>query len=187
MADDNDAADEPLAREAAAGDRDSFRRLVERHRDSVFRFAFHLLRDAHSADDAAQDVFVKAFRRISSFDHAKGTFSGWLATITRNTCLDAIERRKRDRPPGREESPETPFNDHSVEGREIFTLLDTVLDNLAEPFRSTFILAEIEERPLQEIANMEGVALGTVKSRVSRAREKLQAKLKPLLTEHRNS
>lgn len=186
MADD-DAEDQRLAREAAGGGRDSFRQLVERHRDSVFRFAFHLLRDAHSAEDAAQDVFVKAFRRIGSFHPERGSFAVWLAAITRNTCFDAIKRRKRERPSAPEVVAEAGIDDRAVEGREIFALLDSALDALAEPFRTAFILAELEERPLQEIADMEGVALGTVKSRVSRAREKLQATLKPLLTEHPKS
>ena len=105
-------------------------------RTRSFRFAFHLLRDPHAAEDAAQDAFVKAFRRIDSFRPERGSFAAWIGTITRNTCLDALERRRRDQPVAQESGEETGFQDRSVEEREIFSLLD------AAPRRSRGTLSD---------------------------------------------
>ena len=181
MADDED--DKQLAESAAAGELEAFRKLIERHRENVYRFAYHLLRDPHGAEDVAQEVFVKAFQRITTFSPHRGAFKGWLLTITKNTCWDAIEQRTRDFPTdlSRRRLPEAWESDSAVESREIFRILDTALDELPEPFRSTFLLSEIEELPLREIAEIENIPIGTVKSRINRAREKLQARLKPLL------
>ena len=184
MADEVDEEkDYTLARLAAAGDRDKFREIVERHREIVYRFAYHFLRDSHEAEDVAQDVFLKAYRRLPKFDSARGSLRGWLLAIARNTCLDVIEKRKRENVPGAIELPQPDPRTvgTELESREFFKLLDAALADLPEPFHSTFILAEIEERPLQEIADMHRVPLGTVKSRINRARRKLRARLEPIL------
>ncbi|MEM9017684.1 MAG: sigma-70 family RNA polymerase sigma factor [Verrucomicrobiota bacterium] len=174
-----------LALEAARGDESAFRLLVERFESRVVRLAFRISDDFHAAEDIAQESFVRAYQSLHSFDPDKGNFSSWLFRITKNTALN--HRRKRIPIPadidessqqGREASP-----DFTCERIDEMRRLDVALNQLKEPYRSTFILAEIDERPLKEIATIEEVPLGTIKSRISRARAKLKLSLQKVRTE----
>lgn len=172
--------DNDLASRTCGGDHAAFRLLVERYRDQVVRIAFRIANDFHAAEDIAQDSFVRAFGKISQFDPDKGSFSSWLFTITKNVSLNA--RRKRNPIPietAGAESCDRPDPAGNSESRDQYRQLDAAIDELEEPFRSTFLLAEVEELPLKQIAEMEGAALGTIKSRISRAKSRLREALKP--------
>lgn len=160
------------------GDIESFRLLVQRYEQPLHRLIRNLVLDAHDGEDIAQEVFLTAFRRLASYDSAQGAFSTWLLTIARNKCLNAQKKR---RPVLLHLLPDTPVPrtpDTELSEAEWFHRLDKILDTLPFAQKTVFVLAEIQELSLEEIARIEGVPVGTVKSRLSRAKEKLRSKLR---------
>jgi RNA polymerase sigma-70 factor (ECF subfamily) len=157
------------------GDVDSFRVLVERYQGPLRCFIRNLVSDTHEGEDLAQDVFLAAFRNLASYDPRRAGFGTWLLTIARNRCLNALARRRPvllDELPDRVEvrPPDVELNE-----AEWFRLLDRALDALPFEQKAAFILAEIQGLSLAEIATIEGVKPGTVKSRLSRARDRLRS------------
>jgi len=157
-----------------AGSREAFRDLVEAFHGLVYQFVHNMVSHAADAEDLTQDVFLAAFRARTTYDPERGALSTWLLTIARNRCVTATRRLSPDLPgafdaPSRDRPP-----DVQAAGHEIQKALDDALDRLPRDQRAVFVLAEIQERPLAEIARIEGVELGTVKSRLSRARDRLR-------------
>ncbi len=170
--------DQDLIRRVLDGDAESFRPLVLRYERPLYRLICNLVPDAHDGEDIAQDVFLTAFRRLASYDPVQGAFSTWLLTIARNKCLNALKKR---RPVLLQQLPETPAPscpDTELSEAEWFNRLDKALDALPFAQKTVFVLAEIEELSLDEIARTEDVPVGTVKSRLSRAKEKLRSSLR---------
>ncbi len=167
--------DQPIIEKILAGEREVFRLLVERYEDAIMRISYHILHDRHAAEDVCQDVFVSAYRRLASFDGRKGKFSTWLYAIARNASINAGKKR-RPAPAG-DWVDDRGAEDREVEGAEIRRALDAALAELPEERRRAFVFAEIEGMPLAEVAAIEGVAEGTIKSRLGRAREALRTKL----------
>jgi RNA polymerase sigma-70 factor (ECF subfamily) len=167
--------DVEVVRRVLAGDRESFRILVHRYQGRLWCLIRNLTTDAQEWEDIAQDAFLAAYAHLRSFDPERASFSTWLFTIARNKCVDAWKKR---RPVTGESGPEqadsrTP--EVEAAGEELYRRLDAGLASLPIEQRTAFVLAEIQELPLDEIARIEGVKLGTVKSRLSRAKEKLRA------------
>jgi RNA polymerase sigma-70 factor (ECF subfamily) len=176
--------DETILGRIRAGDRAAFANLVERYQEAVFRLVRNLLPQAE-CEDVAQEVFLAAFAHLASFDPARGaSLRTWLLTIARNACLNAIKKRR---------PVLTDFSGpdaHPIDGRspaegleraELFRRLDAALAGLPFEQRSAFVLAELEGMPLEEVGRVEGVPVGTVKSRLGRARERLRAALADLV------
>lgn len=158
-----------------AGDRDAFGVLVERYRTDAYALALTMLRDRDDAEDAAHAAFVSVFERLASFDAGRGAFRPWLLRIVRNGCANRLRRR---RPKAlRHEPTHAHGPDALAEADETTRALDAALAALPLHQRTAFVLAEIEALPHVEIAAIEGVAVGTVKSRVARARAALRATL----------
>jgi RNA polymerase sigma-70 factor (ECF subfamily) len=155
-----------------SGDREAFRVLVERHAPVVFALLRQILPGAHDREDAAQDAFLTAFAKLDRYDAARGTFRAWLLTIARNRALNARKRRTPEPSATAAERAVAPERDDGA-----FESLDRALAGLPESLRSTFVLAEIHELPYEEVSGIEGVPIGTVKSRVHRARERLRTAL----------
>jgi RNA polymerase sigma-70 factor (ECF subfamily) len=157
-----------------AGAVDAFRDLVERNQRLVWTFTWNMLRNDADAEDAVQEVFLAAFRNLAAFDRTRARFSTWLLTIARNRCCNVLKTRVRlvnsDELTDREAPPEAT----ALDG-ELWQQLDAELERLPIEQRSAFVLAEIQELPYSEIAAIEGVEIGTVKSRVSRAKTRLRA------------
>ena len=172
--------DENLVALAKKGDLAAFERLIHRYEKQVFRMAWQMTENQHTAEDLAQETFVKAFQNLVTFDSGKGQFSTWLFTIARNLCRNVYRNRV--------QFSEIPLSECNLVGkesaddltnrREQFKRLDLALNELEEPFRTAFVLAVVEEFPLAEIAAIEDVAIGTIKSRISRAKEQLRVHLK---------
>ena len=160
------------------GDRESFRLLVERHQGSVWRVVTGLLGPGTDAEDAAQDVFMAAYVHLKSFDAGKATFSTWLLTIARNHCINTMKRRRPMHVANLPELAELRTPETVIAKREWFERLDAALDCLPVEQKTAFVLAEIEGLSLEETAQIEDVPLGTVKSRIARAKQKLRAVLK---------
>uniref|UniRef100_A0A7C2NYI7 RNA polymerase sigma factor n=1 Tax=Schlesneria paludicola TaxID=360056 RepID=A0A7C2NYI7_9PLAN len=159
---------------AQTGASDACRALVERYQGVVWTFCRNLLHHSADAEDATQEVFLTAFRRLDRYDPDRAAFSTWLLTIARNHCCNRVQQRQPAGEPHADpldggSSPE----EHATDA-EVWQELDRALEHLPLEQRTAFVLAEIQDRPHAEIALIEGVELGTVKSRVSRAKARLR-------------
>ena len=179
MNDDLDAIQRVLA-----DDIESFRRLVERYQRPLLTLVRNLTSRDTDHEGVAQEVFLAAFRGLASFDQKRSAFSTWLFTIARNRCRNELARR---RPVAGVELPE-PVDLRSPEREaseaELFRQLDTALDALPFEQRCAFVLAHLQGLSYEEIGRIEGVGVGTVKSRIARAREKLRNLLRQVAEPH---
>lgn len=174
--------DRTLIERVLAGDVEAFRELVERHQRRVFGFVRNLVRHAPDAEDLVQEVFVAVFRKLDSFDADRSQFSTWLLTIARNQCLNHLKRSSLPTV-GRSEFDVEVRSAQPLDAmlnRELHARLDVALDRLPLEQRTAFVLAEMQELPYSEIAIIEEVELGTIKSRVSRAKQRLREVLSDL-------
>jgi len=174
--------DRELVRRVLDGQTDEFRLLVDRHQQPIFRFVSGLLGNREEALDATQEVFLAAFKNMPRYDSARAAFSTWLYTIARNRCINIL---KKNRPAQSDELDliVVASSADPIVSRELSQQLDRALAELPIKQRSAFMLAEIEELPYAEIARIEKTSLGTVKSRIHRAKQRLQSLLEPLVRE----
>lgn len=179
--------DEALVRASQAGDLEAFNLLVQRHERPVFNVALRLLRDVGLAEDAAQDTFIRAWQAIRTFQ--SGSVRSWLYKIATNRSYDMLRAATR-RPAGSleaemveiepiwttggagEESPDA----HALR-RELSIYLERSLTALPEDQRMVVLLVDVQGLDYHEVAEAMGIALGTVKSRLSRARAKIRQAL----------
>jgi RNA polymerase sigma-70 factor, ECF subfamily len=158
-----------------AGDIDAFRFVVERHQGTLFALVGNLVSDKNDRDDIAQEAFLAAYVHLGSYDPHKGQFSTWLLTIARNKCINALKKQKpltmETLPPTVD--PRSPADELIEE--ELFARLDQALAALPVEQKSAFVLSEIQGLSHEEICQIEGTPLGTIKSRISRAKEKLRS------------
>ena len=170
--------DSDIIKRVLNGDVDSFRILVERYQRPVLSMIRRLIWDSHRCEEIGQDVFVAAFQKLSTFDPARSQFSTWLFTIARNMSINALKKKA---PITVDHLPEmldsrNPSNEFS--DKEFFAQMDQTLKALPGKLQRAFVLAEMEQMPYEEIARIEGTRLGTVKSRINRARLRLHAAMK---------
>ena len=171
-----------------------FAELVRRYQSHVNRMLYHLAPDWQDRADLGQEVWIRVYRNVKRLnDPAK--FRGWLSRITTNLFYDELRKRKRVRPPISLDAPrrfddeeiswEIPADDpgpeESLTTTEFYEKLQQAIADLPETFRTTIILREIEGMAYEEIAEITGVSLGTVKSRIARARQRLQIQLQNYL------
>lgn len=171
--------DRPLR--ARRGDLAAFNELVVEYEAQVYNLCYRILGSAASAEDAAQDAFLSAWRNIEGF--RGDSFKPWLMRIAANQCRDELRRRGR-RPSSSLDSaleagvPEPPANGPSPESTalnsELSRSLQAALDQLPEDQRIAIVLCDVEGLDYSEIAGAMKTSLGTVKSRISRARLKLR-------------
>lgn len=150
--------------------------------DDAYTLARHLLHDEHDAQDVVQEAYLRAWRYFTSF--RGGDERAWLLTIVRNCCYtwrrsrrDALLVEYDDDTHGGDRSGHTAA-DASAIGESDRGLLSSALDGLAPEFREVVVLREIDGCSYQEIARVTGVPIGTVMSRLARARERLRRALK---------
>ena len=175
-----------LIQDAQNGSLDAFNTLVLHYQDSVFNTALRILGDEDQAADAAQDAFISAFKSIASF--RGGSFKAWLMRTVTNACYDELRRQKRrpttplepDTDDGEEmDSPRwladpsmTP--DQLAEADEVEHAIQHCLDNLPLEFKTVVVMADIQGMDYTEVALSVRVPLGTIKSRLARARLRLR-------------
>jgi RNA polymerase sigma-70 factor (ECF subfamily) len=175
-----------LIRSAQRGDLDAFNTLVLHYQDALFNTALRILGDEDMAADATQEAFLSAFRSITSY--RGGSFKAWLLRTVTNACYDELRRIKRrpsvplepDTGEGDEvESPRWLADPHmgpeqQAEADELEHAIQHCLDALPTEFRTVVVMADIEGLDYAEVAATVRVPLGTVKSRLARARLRLR-------------
>jgi len=165
-------ADERLVAAARAGDDQAFAALVSRHKARVFGMAARFARDAQEIEDLAQEIFLRAYRKLGAF-HGAAPFEHWLSRVAVRCCYDRLRKRRREgvRVPLEElELPAAP--DPGAEAaREV---LEYGLSRLKPAERLVITLLELEERSVREIAELTGWSEGNVKVRAHRARQALK-------------
>jgi RNA polymerase sigma-70 factor (ECF subfamily) len=178
------AQDESLVLETLSGSQASFQLLVERYQERIFSLARHYTRNPVDVEDLVQDTFLKAYSRLDTFQRQSSFFT-WLYRIAVNTILDGIKRRGRS-PVTAVEDPEavaTPSPARisgpsaGMEREEISRITHAVLDELPEIFRAVIVMREFEDLSYQEIADVLQISIGTVESRLFRARARFKEKL----------
>jgi RNA polymerase sigma-70 factor (ECF subfamily) len=167
---------------AASGNRAAQRHLIERYQGPVLRFARNLLRDHQEAEDVTQEVLVSALGALDGFDARRARFLTWLFTLARNRCLNRLRRpnrRAQGDPALREAGSRAEAGGRGGEVMDhLRQCLEEAFQELPDVQRTAFLLAEVEGLTYPEVAAVEGVPVGTVKSRIHRARERLQQLLR---------
>jgi RNA polymerase sigma-70 factor (ECF subfamily) len=188
--------DQILVSAALAGDSDSFNQLVERYQNRAYGLCFRMLGDADAAADVAQDAFISAYRHLPSL---RGEFRPWLMRIVANACRDVLRSNKRHpsvsldtNPRDEDESPvmqiadTNPNPEEHLMRAEMHRTISVALLQIPQDQRTVVILSDIEGMSYDEIAVVTGANIGTVKSRLNRARARLreifiEAELFPLV------
>ncbi len=172
-----------LIASAKRGDTLAFNKLVSHYQDMVYNLTYRILGDAEAAADASQDTFLSAYEAVRKFKG--GSFKAWLLRIATNACYDQL-RLKQRRPTSSLEALYTDVDapSHFVDGRETpeehalrQELGETIqggIDALTPDQRVTLVLSDVQGLSYTEIAQVTGVSVGTVKSRLSRARSSLR-------------
>jgi RNA polymerase sigma-70 factor (ECF subfamily) len=175
-----------LVERCKGGDDAAFEGLVRLYQDRIYSLCRYMLKNRHDAEDAAQDTFLKAYRNLSNFT-PKAPFFTWLYRIAVNTCLD---RQKRPlwqslfkwSEKGEEEAIEIPSDKPSpeeiCESHQLAAVLHAALNRLSPKLRAIIVLREIDGLSYEEIAEVLEVSVGTVKSRLSRAKEEMKQMMK---------
>lgn len=171
---------------AQRGDLDSFNRLVLAYQELIYNQAYRVMGETNAADDATQEAFIAAYRKLNTY--RGGSFRAWLLRIVTNICYDELRRRKRHPTTQLEplddageeiESPnwiadpaETP--EETAERIELGQAIQRCIDGLAPEFRVVVTLVDIQGLDYSEVSEIIGKPLGTVKSRLARARTRLR-------------
>lgn len=185
------ASDQELVKRTMQGDGQAFDELVVNYQNKVYALAYRYMGNEDDAYDVAQETFIKAYRSLRSFK-GESSFGTWIYRITTNVCLDEIRRRKRrvvplslDEPlatlDGDEVEREIPDSslsaDRVYEQKEFNQYIQKLLDDMKPEHKTAIILRDVMELSYEEIAAVLNCSIGTVKSRINRARGILQKKL----------
>lgn len=175
----NPQDEQKLIRQAMKGNLDAFNALVLAYQDSAYTVAYRIMGDSDSAADVTQDSFITAYRRLNTY--RGGNFRAWVLRIVTNTCYDELRRRKRrpatsldemgaDMDDGAPIPDDAPSPEQAVQQNELNRAIQNCIGELSESQRMVMVLSDVEGLSYQEIVEILGMNLGTVKSRLSRAR-----------------
>lgn len=187
-----------LATRCLAGDAEAWEQLAKTQHRRIYGICYRFTGSATEAEDLTQEAFLKMYRNLGSFDPARGGFTTWLTTLTRNLLVDNYRRSRMDRasdslnePLGDEDGPggggttkldrladTRPGQEHHVAGLELRVQIQQALAQVSPELREAVILRDLEDMDYKEIAEVLGVPQGTVKSRISRGRSELARLLK---------
>ena len=169
--------------DAGVGEMPSWSELVQAHADSVYGLAYRLTGNQQDAEDLTQETFMRVFRSLKSY--RPGTFEGWLHRITTNLFLDMVRHRQvirmealpenYDRVPGTLKTPEQAVDDAMLDPD-----LEIALAELQPDYRAVVVLCDVVGLTYEEIASTLGIKMGTVRSRIHRARSSLRATMERL-------
>jgi RNA polymerase sigma-70 factor (ECF subfamily) len=173
-------SDEQLYRLMKKGDAKAFAELYERREPALYRYALHMTGSAPAAEEVAQEVFVQLMAPNTRFDEAKGSLEGWMFGVARN--LVRVQRRKAGAPVPASSELNEPAFEHDILGgmidNENLVALRIAVTELPAGYREAVVLCDLEERNYDEAARLMGCPVGTIRSRLHRARGLLAAKMK---------
>ncbi len=173
--------EQELVRAAAGGDTEAFERLVRTYENKIYHLALRMCGSADEAADIAQEAFLAAWRGLPSFRGEAG-FATWLYRLTSNAAIDYLRRQKKQRGDmslddeelGLDAVDSGPSPQETAEGSELRSAVAAGLNQLSEGHRQVLVLREIQGLSYEEIASVLELDIGTVKSRISRARSSLR-------------
>ena len=184
-----DLQERDLIRKAKQGDMLAFEELILKHEKIVYNLALRMMNHSEDAMDISQEVFLKAYRSLANFDE-RAAFSTWLYRITHNTCIDEIRKRKGKQTYSLEEDLESEDGsmqrqvaddgdtpEESLMRKEQKSEILRALDTLSEEHKAAIILRDVKGMSYEEIAEILELSLGTVKSRINRARNQLKTEI----------
>ena len=178
-----------LVRRCLGGDAVAWEEIVQRYNRRIYNLCYRFAGATNDAQDLTQEVFIKMYRTLNSYDADRGAFTTWVTTITRNLLVDHFRKTKQDRltdsldaaPSEREDAP--PLNtqipdtalppDARVQSRETSEAVHLALQKLSPELREAVILRDLQDMDYREIAAILKVPEGTVKSRINRGRTEL--------------
>jgi RNA polymerase sigma-70 factor (ECF subfamily) len=177
-----------------AGDARAFQELVARYRGRLLNFVNRMIGDRERAEDLVQEAFMRVYRHLHRFDPTK-KFSTWIYTIASNLAKNELRNRSRSplvyyqsvRPQGDEDQRPLQFEDSSTRPDDMYTnrylreMVDATVATLSPHHRAVFVMRELEGRSYEEIARLTHCNLGTVKSRLNRARHAFAERIAPYL------
>jgi RNA polymerase sigma-70 factor, ECF subfamily len=178
-----------LVRRCVGGDAAAWEEIVQRFHRRIYNVCYRFAGDADSAQDLTQEVFIKMYRTLNTYDSGKGAFMTWVTTITRNLLVDHFRKTKGDRVTDSLDAPTSehedalalsdqiadrgPAPDNAVQGREAREMVHSALQKLSPELREAVILRDLQDMDYREIATALRVPEGTVKSRINRGRAEL--------------
>ena len=174
-----------LIGDACRGDLDAFNRLVLAYQDMAFNLAYRMLGEDDAAQDATQNAFISAYRSLGGY--RGGSFKAWVLRMVTNTCYDELRRRHRHPTTPLEideeedmESPrwladDDPSPEETAEKLELEQAIQHCLNNLPDEFRTVAIMIDVQGLDYEEVSQAVGKPLGTIKSRLARARSRLRS------------
>lgn len=180
-------AEVQLVQLSRTGDRAAFKELVNLYKDKLHRLAYRMLHDRHDSEDVVQETFMRVYLNLNHYDENQ-KFSTWIYRIGKNLCIDLLRKKKVDHSldAGLSDELEKPFyeklssTDASPESRLILSELQEqmrkVIDKLSDKYKQVVTLYYLHELSLQEISELLGMPVTTVKSRLHRGREQLRKK-----------
>jgi RNA polymerase sigma-70 factor (ECF subfamily) len=177
-----------LARLALKGDQSAFAEIVDLYQDKLYHMANRMLNNRHEAEDVVQDTFLRVYKNLDRYDETM-KFSTWIYRIATNLCIDRLRKRK----PGFSLDAETsdhegldgysmlPSDERTPESETLLSetrqLIRGAIDTLPAKYKSVMVLRYLEDLSLQEVGDILGMPVTTVKTRVHRGREFLRKKL----------
>jgi len=179
-----------LVRRCVAGDVAAWEELVRQHQRRIYNICYRFTGSTEQAEDLTQEVFIRLYRVLESYDPQRAGFLTWLTTLTRNLLVDHFRRSRPERltdsldaPCSHQEPDGTTLGDQmadpapgpqrGVERREVRTLVNQALERLSPDLREAVILRDLQDMDYREIATVLNVPEGTVKSRINRGRMEL--------------
>lgn len=183
--------DEALVKASQTGDMEAFEELVARHRDKMYARAFSIVHNEEEALDLSQEAWIKAWQRLGQFE-GESSFTTWMTRITINLCLDHLRRHQRSRV---EPLPDTKDDAEAwdrlvtpvwvnpterLEREELRKRIESAMSKLTEAHRTVLVLHEFEGMEYKQIAEVVGISIGTVMSRLFYARRRMAALLSGL-------
>jgi RNA polymerase sigma-70 factor, ECF subfamily len=178
-----------LVRRCLAGDSSAWEEIVRLHNRRIYNLCYRFTNSPDDAQDLTQDVFIRVYRTLASYDVEKGAFATWLTTLTRNLLVDHFRRSKQDRitdsiDAGLREEEDSlslsdrledpaPTPDDRLASKETQKLVQKALERLSPDLREAVILRDLQDMDYKEIARVLRVPEGTVKSRINRGRMEL--------------
>ena len=185
-------SDRELMERLKNGDMSAFDQIVEKHKVSLINFAYRFVGDQETAEDIAQETFIRIYKNIRRYRSDKAGLRTWMYKIAANLCKNELRRRSRrskvlvSAAIGDQENTGNPIEfmqdkapgpDQQLEKKEFQKILSETISRLPEKFRTVLILRDIEGMTYEEISQITGKPAGTIKSRLNRARLMLKDKM----------